>query len=468
MCSRYSYFCLVLLVVAALLAVAQEVTSQTAVDLEARELSALLSHVQKAIQSSPEKFQANLKTIDHTKVKTKYHVFEKAKTSFHRHFRRVQAVQDKSIKHQVVFALKMKNMEQVKAILEDVSNPNSANYGKHLTNDELSALIRNSESANHLLRFFDLHGIKVLDRTLNDEFITAETSIYTLEGILNTKFYEYEVLVDPEQRVIRTEEYSLPSYLVDHVSAVFNTVHFPDLQSISKSLPREKIEVTESISLQANIIPKYVTPALISRFYGISNNIGSPLASQGVYETINQYFSPADLTQFQHRFGLTVEPVAHVIGGHSSDKACKLKGGDSCVEANLDIQYLMATAQQVPSTYYYWSGKDFLVQWLIEVSKMEKPPLVFSISYGSDEADLPSSYSASFDEVAIRLSVRGVTLVASSGDDGAISSNARKNPLYCGYAPSFPATSPYVVAVGGTMVSVISFIQILYILNFLF
>jgi tripeptidyl-peptidase I len=52
------------------------------------------------------------------------------------------------------------------------------------------------------------------------------------------------------------------------------------------------------------------------------------------------------------------------------------------------------------------------------------------------------------------LALRGVTITVSSGDDGAISSAARHNPMFCSYAPSFPASSPYVVAVGGTMVCI--------------
>ena len=38
------------------------------------------------------------------------------------------------------------------------------------------------------------------------------------------------------------------------------------------------------------------------------------------------------------------------------------------------------------------------------------------------------------------------------GDDGAVSGTAKKSPEHCRYAPSFPATSPYVLAVGATMV----------------
>jgi hypothetical protein len=48
----------------------------------------------------------------------------------------------------------------------------------------------------------------------------------------------------------------------------------------------------------------------------------------------------------------------------------------------------------------------------------------------------------------MKLGVMGVTIMASSGDDGAVSSQAADDPLNCLYSPSFPATSPYVTAVG--------------------
>jgi subtilase family serine protease len=199
-------------------------------------------------------------------------------------------------------------------------------------------------------------------------------------------------------------------------------------------------------------LSKYVTPALLNRVYGIPSNDGGQRGSQGVYETIDQAFSPADLKVFQQRFGLPVESVAQDIGGHMNNNACKANNGNDCIEANLDVQYIMAVANHVPTTYYYWAGDDFLLEWAMAVSEMAHPPLVLSISYGIDEDYLPASYGAQFDVQAMKLAVMGVTLLASSGDDGAVGGSAGNSPMYCGYAPSFPATSPYVTAVGGTMV----------------
>ncbi|RYY79675.1 hypothetical protein EON63_17120, partial [archaeon] len=53
---------------------------------------------------------------------------------------------------------------------------------------------------------------------------------------------------------------------------------------------------------------------------------------------------------------------------------------------------------------------------------------------------------------AIKLAARGVTLVVAAGDDGAPGHTVRAGSRSCGYYPLFPATCPYVVAVGSTMV----------------
>ena len=69
-----------------------------------------------------------------------------------------------------------------------------------------------------------------------------------------------------------------------------------------------------------------------------------------------------------------------------------------------------------------------------------------------EEDALTQSSVFAFDVEAMKLGLRGVTLTVASGDDGAVSGQARKSPQHCRYAPSSPATSPYVLAVGATMV----------------
>jgi tripeptidyl-peptidase-1 len=134
------------------------------------------------------------------------------------------------------------------------------------------------------------------------------------------------------------------------------------------------------------------------------------------------------------------------------DNACVSDYGNNCAEANLDVQYLMAVSQVTPTTYFYWNGTDWMLDWLIYMTNMMNPPLVNSISYSSYELGYNSTYAQQFDTEAIKLGAMGVTLLSASGDDGVSGFLARSSPIYCGYYPQFPATSPYVTAVGGTMV----------------
>ena len=60
----------------------------------------------------------------------------------------------------------------------------------------------------------------------------------------------------------------------------------------------------------------------------------------------------------------------------------------------------------------------------------------------------------SFNIAMLKLAAHGSTVVVSSGDDGV---NSGSRSICCsGYIPSFPATSPYVTAVGATMGSAAS------------
>ena len=61
----------------------------------------------------------------------------------------------------------------------------------------------------------------------------------------------------------------------------------------------------------------------------------------------------------------------------------------------------------------------------------------------------PSDMKA-FNTAVQKIALRGVSVLASTGDDGVANQRARQDDGYCGFYPSFPASSPYVLAVGAT------------------
>lgn len=84
------------------------------------------------------------------------------------------------------------------------------------------------------------------------------------------------------------------------------------------------------------------------------------------------------------------------------------------------------------------------------MATQSNPVLVHSISYGSIESELENSVKENFDTEMIKLGLMGVTVLVASGDDGVANFQARSSQSACGYNPSYPATSPYVTAVGAT------------------
>ena len=293
-------------------------------------------------------------------------------------------------------------------------------------------------------------GAMIVAETLHGEYVTANASISVWESMFNSQFFMFHQSEDSStiRKVVRAESYSIPVGLANYIDGVFNTIQMPS-QTLGNSgiLMREKEDLMD-VNLAAT---SYLVPSTLRKFYNVGDSEGSDSSTQAIFASIEQYFSPSDLAIFQSGAGLPLQKVANVIGGHSSDSICRSTPG-SCAEGNLDIQYIMAASPVSPTTYWYtddsWSG------WLTSVANTPNPPLVFSISYGQEEHYVTKVEKDAFNTEAIKQGVMGVTIVAASGDDGAVSRYARYAGSYgCYYAPIFPASNPYVTAVGATSVS---------------
>ncbi|RYG65186.1 hypothetical protein EON64_12455 [archaeon] len=345
---------------------------------------------------------------------------------------------DEKVMHEVVFAVKQRNLDQIEKTLFEVSDPASPKYGKYLSRDEVGRLTENRDSTVKIQQFLLKSGATVVHTTPYGEYITALAPIATWQTLFATTFYDFEH-VEKNTKVQRCAHYSLPTDILDHVESVFNTVQLPPRMAL-KTLVSQPMNATAKGS---------VTPSLLNSYYHITSNTGNSLASQSLFESLEQYYSPSDLTTFQKQFNLPVEAVAQDIGGYVSDQEC-LDDANNCAEANLDVQYIMAVSQNTPTTYWYDGSSDSFLSWIKAVAATPNPPLVHSISYGAIEPELPKSTSNAFNTEAMKLGAQGVSILVSSGDDGVANFQARSNPKKCGYNPSFPASSPYVTAVGAT------------------
>jgi tripeptidyl-peptidase I len=316
--------------------------------------------------------------------------------------------------HEIIFHIQGRNQDELTKLVHDISNPESLNYGKFLSRKELSAMTSNSDSHDYITNYLESTGATVLSETISGDYITAAAPIQLWEEILDTEFFSYYQIENQHKitnRVVRAEHYSVPKHLNEHIAAAFNTIQMPF--SVWAQPIMEPVTDDVMSSIRAHVASGFIDPAVLKAYYNVDSDAGNAQATQAVYETIGQYYSPADLRQFQDLFSLRPNTVAVDVGGHVSDTLCR-SSPRKCVESNLDIQYIMAISQDSP-TYSLYTNLNSFASWLVTVSNLPNIPLVISISYGANEAEVTQSEFDAFNFQAMKLSAMGVTLVVASG-----------------------------------------------------
>lgn len=399
--------------------------------------------------------------------------------------------------HKVIFVVKNQNLDKLQEILFDVSDIDSPNYGQHLSMKDVEYLTANPTAADYVRSYLSsLQDLGVSYEVLTSaatgairhDYIEASAPIAVWESMFSTVFYEFDQVDGVTQKIhtlIRALDYSIPSHLKSHIEGVFGCVDFPrkrrqrikNLDLVS-SLPNTAMSPSSDATTDDGwwrapsylgntyFCPGpscfkngYVTPKLINDYHGIKNNMEYSIdmptnarVSQAVFESGNETFAKGDLSMYFSYFGIPHdETMKYIYGGHMEEGVCNPPG--TCGEAGLDVQILMSTSQGTPTTFFYDSGTFYGM--LLQLSSEPHIPKILSISYGTQEYSMTALELSQFDIEAQKLSVRGVTLIASAGDDGVADNEARNPPegsgiWSCGYQPDFPNTSPYVVSVGGT------------------
>jgi tripeptidyl-peptidase-1 len=323
------------------------------------------------------------------------------------------------------------------SILMDVSTPGSPNYGNFLNQDEVKSTFYDQANTKIVEDWLSSLNID-FSTTLKGDYVSVTAPVHALEQLLNAQFHDFTSAV-AKRSIKRTQGLLLPREITDAIDFVGHTITFPAAKA---KFGVHKVNARQSGN---------VNPALLTQYYGIKNTVvKSSKATQALFEALGQDFSPQDLSMFQQNNNLNNNAVSNVIGPNDPTQCAA--DPNNCGEANLDVQYIMAIAQDAPTTY--WSidanSQDPFLDWAVALGNTTNPPLVHSISYGSIATEDPQQDMTRFNTEVCVLGTQGVTVSVSSGDDGVANFEARNDPSQCGFNPSFPATSPYVTSVGAT------------------
>lgn len=132
--------------------------------------------------------------------------------------------------------LKQQNDGIIEQKLLENSNPKHENYGKHLSRDEVIAIITPSEDTLHLVQsWLDDHGIKDYFHNTAKDMIHCEVAIEKAEQLLQTSYSTYRHKDGSELN--RAPEWSLPQHLHEHIDIIQPTTSFfhPKKEVVSDS-----------------------------------------------------------------------------------------------------------------------------------------------------------------------------------------------------------------------------------------
>lgn len=402
--------------------------------------------------------------------------------------------------HEVLFAVRQQNLGVLDEELARRSTPGSPLYQQWLSFDDVGKIIDTDQSYEAVRAYLNMYpGAEVIHVSRRKEYVKVKAPVALLNEMFQTQFHRFVDRSEKNRKVgsrkaaeedrtfIRAYDYVIPAELTEHLHTVFHTIQVPpiidqhatvlpvdentQMKTVLKPSLRRRLS-SESISATG-----YVDPVFLQYNYNIPIANGSSLVNQSVFETDSQYFSPGDLLQFQKIFDLPQQAAIAADGFTTND--CSLTSTPNCNEGNLDVQYIMALAQNTVTLYTYIGTSDPFVDYLSDIADQQYPSLANSISWGSTEQSENNSTMFNFNLEAKKLGLIGVTITVASGDDGVANRGAttcdssapatRKNcacnadssssislwqgPAWSGkgYFPSFPATSPYITSVGATM-----------------
>ncbi|OQE90662.1 hypothetical protein PENNAL_c0011G08831 [Penicillium nalgiovense] len=349
-----------------------------------------------------------------------------------------------------------------------LSTPGHPSYGQHMNRDEVKQFLSPPLAIlDKIIAWLQSENVPASSINLNGHWITFKVPISQAERMLKTQFFYFHQQ-GQQSSAIRTLGYSVPRTLHPHIQLIQPTTVFGNLVPKKSSIFKPKTATSEQLAAGCDVT---ITPDCLRDLYKIDNTTTRPdwRNRLGISGFLEQYARHADFDEFLRRYAQSHTDanfsVVSINGGQDD-----LHSMSDSVEANLDIQYSIPLADEVLSTFYSTGGRGPVVpeithpdptessnepyleqlHYLLDLAD-EELPAVMSNSYGENEQSLPPSYLNATCSLFAQLGARGVSILFGSGDAGPGSSCVKNDGSnQTRFLPGYPASCPFVTAVGGT------------------
>ncbi len=323
------------------------------------------------------------------------------------------------------------------ALIAAQQNPQSAQYRQWLTPEQYAAQFGLSSSdIAKVTSWLESQGLTVTGVARGHSFVTVSGTVAKLNAAFATSIHS--VSLNGEQHIANLSEPALPAA----IAAVTSTI--TGLSDI-RIRPHAHPHFTSSISGS-----HFVAPGDFYTIYDINPLLTSNVNGAGITIAVagQTDILLTDVAAFRAASGLPANaPTIKLIG---TDPGTPLTSGvaEDQVEASLDVEWSGAVAPS--ATILYVNSTDVLGGSLTQIIDQNLAPIA-TVSYGDCETNFGSSNIAVFNQLFRQAAAQGQTIAGPGGDSGATDCDYQTNVATQGLAVDFPASSPYVTGVGGTM-----------------
>ena len=343
----------------------------------------------------------------------------------------------------VAVNLKVQNPAALRAFLAAQHTPGSPAYGVRLTPAQFAAAYSPSASAaQSVADYLAATGFKNVQIAPNRLLITADASAAVAQAAFNTRLVQFPL--QGRNVFLYNQPVQVPAALADTVLSVFG------LQSLSTIKPALLKPTRNATGIPA-LNFEFNGPQFQTAYHAGSTPSGSTTTLAIITAGSDLQSVIADLRQYETQFGLPQVPVTVTqVAPLPSPQDTSGNG-----EWDLDSQSATGIAGSVKQLIFYNTTdlSDAALQSAYNRFVTDDAAQVGNMSFGGCELLSGAlGLNDASDQAFMQAVAQGQTLFASSGDAGAACSVLINLGLPDSGVPDveYPASSPYVVAVGGT------------------
>jgi len=344
--------------------------------------------------------------------------------------------------------LRMPGAAQLEAAAARIADPSSPDYRHFLTADDIGARFGLPESAiDGVVATLERAGVTVVTRYRQRTALLVEGPARSVGRLFGVVIHDR---LDPAGRPYHgvVGEVTVPPQLAASVTTIRGLTNRlrPAPATTAADLRRA---AGARLPLNATDLPAGgLKPSDVLTAYDIATLRDAGIDGDGQTIAVVSFdtYRDADVTAFDRAFGITTPLPERVSVGEP------VQPGEGAVEVDLDVQVIRSIAPKARILNFeanQQTGFGAILDAIVSDGRAN----IVSISWGACEAPQITREMAS-EEPSFRRAAeaRGITIFVASGDNGAYCSR-REDPANSTVNVSWPATSPSVVSVGGTLLS---------------